>query len=114
MLRLPDGPTARRPRGLAVPTALAAVVCGGSVFAIAAAGALALEPDPDALRVSSAALAGAAAPTVWSAPPSTPALPPADATPAASTGPEYTVVVEGGAFDDAGGPLSVEVVRRHS
>jgi len=53
--------------GLALPTTIAALVCGGSVFAIAATGALALRPaDPvtvsmsrlDALSVRSAPVSG--------------------------------------------------------
>jgi hypothetical protein len=69
--------------GLAVPTMIAALLCGGSVFAIAASGALALDVEPVA-----AAVAGPGGPLVGGA---TAAAPGSSGTTAAvppSSGPE--------------------------
>jgi len=77
--------------GLAVPTAVAALVCGGSVFAIAATGALALDsgvpPTVSVSRLDPLSVADpATAPVPASPPPGTGATP--GATPPGTTPPD--------------------------
>ena len=86
-------PPGRR-AGLALPTVLAAVVCGGAVLAIAVTGAIALDAEgpvlyegrqPWAIRMPAAF-----------APPA--ALPQPDVS-AAVTAPDHSIAVHGGGFD---------------
>ncbi|HEY6797760.1 MAG TPA: hypothetical protein VI248_24050 [Kineosporiaceae bacterium] len=75
--RSPASARPARGAGLAVPTMVAALLCGGSVFTIAAAGVLALDAQP----VAAAGSVGGAAP-----------LSPT-AVPEASTGRVYSIAV---------------------
>jgi len=112
--RRPTTSTPRVPgKGLALPTIVAALVCGGSILAIGAGGAIAMDTGPLAagayVDVAGPALASSDAGLPAGAPPagpgatsgSAPAVgePVAAAPPEAATGRDHSITVHGPGYD---------------